>query len=388
MAKCLLDTVRSVGGNRLNTAAALQYPLMFEDQAYRILKIDYGQLPNDIIILIHTQNSCQSPFLGTLVGTATRGLRWLTVALSSKNVIIDQRFDKESYPAGFPSWFQGLPAEDYNVDFCRFICSYHPDVSWQSFFENQLPTCHVQIRPAQYPKMANENTLCSPQDCVPEKTRVSVFTLHDMLRYEDMGKGMAPSAPITEVWVKRSSNFYTKTIRNRKPVSEFVAELGGHLSLWVGASILTVIEIGEFLIHFIVKGWERKTSTRRKVKGELNVELGNITGDYIDSDMVEVNLSERRKNGDSNTSADVTGGDVEAEAEAEAEAEMEAEAEAELEVEAGGIGFFSVEAEAIFRILAEAEAEAEAEAFFRILVEAEAEAEAESKNPNEALCLI
>ena len=123
-----------------------------------------------------------------------------------------------------------------------------------------------------------------------------------------MGKGMAPSAPITEVWVKRSSNSFTKTVRYRKPVSEFVAELGGHLGLWVGASILTVIEIGEFLIHLMVEGWERKTSIKGKVIGEVDAELGEMTGEHIDSDMVEVTISERRRNVDSSArKTDLTG---------------------------------------------------------------------------------
>ena len=57
--------------------------------------------------------------------------------------------------------------------------------------------------------------------------------------------------------------------------------------------VVSVIEIGEFVIHFLANGWERKSSSvKRKILGGENVESGEYvtTSGQNDSDMVEVTI--------------------------------------------------------------------------------------------------
>ena len=55
-----------------------------------------------------------------------------------------------------------------------------------------------------------------------------------------------------KIWIKAESNFYTiKNINVEKKFQEFLAEIGGNFGLFAGASVLTLVEIGEFFVKII-----------------------------------------------------------------------------------------------------------------------------------------
>ena len=252
--KCILDIGESVRSTNLRTAVALEYAMGSRKQAFSILHIDYGDTPREIMILIYTQNSCKSPFREDFVGTVTRGIYWFSVISKGKNVLVDKRYEPEKYPVGFPKWFQGLNAEDYHENFCHYVCSNHPNISWESFMNEERSSCEIRLHTTIQRDAKEDSSLCSPQQCVEKRTRASLILHLDILRYEDMGSATSPTTARenrTEIWLKGSPNLYTKTVRYRKSTSEFLSELGGILGLWVGASVLTLIEIGELLLNLL-----------------------------------------------------------------------------------------------------------------------------------------
>ena len=247
--KCLLDVGRTTGNSKLLTIAAWEH-LIDNVGSSNTININYGDMPSEIVVLTYMQNTCGSPFFGTYVGAITRGMRWFTVTLREKNVMIDQQFDKDTYPMGFPQWFLALNSEEYHQQFCQFLCKNMTNfahISWEPYFSYELGDC--ELRPKQHAQNMALKSSCSPSQCIKSKTRVNLDVLQSMLPYRPDEK----EKNVTTVWVKITSDFYTKTVRYHKSALEFISELGGHLGLWVGASLLTLMEIGELLLKLLTR---------------------------------------------------------------------------------------------------------------------------------------
>ena len=72
-----------------------------------------------------------------------------------------------------------------------------------------------------------------------DETNLSVTQLQDRKSMGDNSK----------IWIKSDASFYTvRNINVKREFQEFLAEIGGNFGLFAGASILTLVEMGEFFI--------------------------------------------------------------------------------------------------------------------------------------------
>ena len=89
-------------------------------------------------------------------------------------------------------------------------------------------------------------------------------------RYEEL-RSVAKNSDfhLIKLTLETSSNFVTELeIRRAKTFVEFLGEIGGHLGLFVGISLITLIELLEILCKLVCKNcWADYLFARRKTRG-------------------------------------------------------------------------------------------------------------------------
>ena len=114
--------------------------------------------------------------------------------------------------------------------------------------------------------------MCSSDVCRDKTTFASTFFFVDHLRVDDTSLSVAQlqNRSITRykntIWIKTDVNFYTVSYINvEKKFEEFLAEIGGNFGLFAGASILTLVEFGEFFADIFKRIADRQSGCKKKV---------------------------------------------------------------------------------------------------------------------------
>ena len=280
----------------LKPAIALQYQLNHDHHAYQILEVQYGEMEKGLTPLVYLQSHCGSPFLGSYMGAITPEDLWVALNFNEKDVIYEKDYKKAElvYPDGFPQWFQSLSAEDYDKNFCIYVCSHYLNVIWSDYFRDEPTECRIPGIHSEADQRRNKTAklLCNPHHCNANQVTTTLNYFVDHLRNEDKdvkydrapnddqnigskignthvrrdttddstkNKTKIRREVQTFIWVKTSIDFFSsKMLRDHKTLPEFIAELGGHLGFWVGASILTLAEIAAFFSRLCKKAiWEK-----------------------------------------------------------------------------------------------------------------------------------
>ena len=217
----------------------------------RKLNVEFGNDLDGVLVWIYLQSSCGSPFLGKYVGTVTPRDVWVTVIIRGKELIIDRQGEETRYPGQLPALFRSAPAEDYSKDVCIHLCQNRIHVDWEFHRDYNLSTCEIDQN---VDVSLTNHELCSPDECHDETAFASIDYFMEYLAADrtNLNKTQLQIAGTmgnnSDVWVEADCSFYTvKNINIKKKFEEFLAEIGGNFGLLAGASILTLIEIGEFV---------------------------------------------------------------------------------------------------------------------------------------------
>ena len=238
---------------------------------YRTLNVEFGNM-NGIILTIHLQSCCSSPFLGKYVGSLTPEHYWMTLFLSGKELIIDRKELQAKYPEKIPFLFRSAPIENYMQDVCIFLCQSQKQISWDLHSYYKLGTCDMDEYGG---PSKGQHELCAYKDCPNETVFASIDYFVEHLRWDDTNLSETQQQNIdfkgATLWIKSDCTFYTvKNINIEKKFEEFLAEIGGNFGLFVGASILTFVEIGVLLVR-VLKGFinNQRKLLLTKLKSEL-----------------------------------------------------------------------------------------------------------------------
>ena len=224
---------------------------------------------SELSAFVSLQSTCASPFQGKYLGMVTPKHQWLTVDVLGKSLLKDYGAEEHHYPKGFPSPFRSLPQEDYDPLFCSAICQINSSISWDILFTNN-PVSHCEIDDdlgGNKSLVSSPPLACSETDCKEKKFFVSLEVFIDHVRFDDHsvkntiheGVQAVHISNFTQIWLRISSNHYSmKTIKTEKTVEEFLGEIGGNLGLFVGASLLTIFEMGERLVRFAMEAFHSK----------------------------------------------------------------------------------------------------------------------------------
>ena len=222
---------------------------------WRQFGIEFDNIENGILPLIHIKSSCSSPFLGDYVGTVTPGRFWMNLILRGKELIIDRQREEVKYPEQVPLIFRSAPVEDYKKEVCNYLCQYQQNISWESFYDYQLNTCETSDLGED---RVTKHHSCSLDDCHDETAFASTDFYVELLRLDETNLSVSQlrkqnvMGNNTKIYIKSDSNFFTvRNINVEKTFQEFLAEIGGNLGLFAGASILTLVEFGEFFTKII-----------------------------------------------------------------------------------------------------------------------------------------
>ena len=206
---------------------------------------------------MYIKSSCKSPFLGKHFGTITPEHFWMAFIFNGKELILDHQGEEAKYPAGVPTLFRSAPVEDYRKDICTTLCQYRRNISWEDVYNYKLNTCEIDY----FDNVSlTEHDSCSPNLCQDETAFASTNYFINYLRLDETNLTATQlrdhniMGPKTKIWIKSEASYYTvRKINVEKTFAEFLAEIGGNLGLFAGASILTLVEFGEFCVK-IFKG--------------------------------------------------------------------------------------------------------------------------------------
>ena len=195
----------------------------------------------------------------------------MTIILRGKELLLDHHGELAKYPQAVPRLFHLAPAEDYSADVCTHLCQYQRNVSWKSLFDYKLDTC--QINNDSGADRVTKYQLCSSNDCRNETAFASNDYFVEYLKFDEANLSETQThnrnsffsmGNSIKIWIKSDCSFYTiKNINLKKKFEEFLAEIGGNFGLFAGASILTLVEIGEFLVVIFKRSVVQKIITNQ-----------------------------------------------------------------------------------------------------------------------------
>ena len=214
---------------------------------------------DDHVVAVFVQATCDPPILyeSNLVNFIT-GYEKLQVNLVESFKILDGRV--ENSLSKYPIWFPNKGDNSYwryDQDFCNAICC--------SLHENRSKTVEslnllLDINFLQPWKFMGAPKSSAHNDTYPDIANVSAcrdicplsrvkFSLNMNANMHDMRKrGFGPmNASLSATMVfAASSKLTVKEIRYQKSFYEFMSEIGGHMGLFIGASVITLIELLEY----------------------------------------------------------------------------------------------------------------------------------------------
>ena len=187
----------------------------------------------------------------------------MTFILGGKELVLDQQGRQEAkYPDGVPDIFRFAPIEDYRKEVCTYLCQYQSDISWESIYNYKMNTC--DINDFGEVSMTKQES-CSSDICRDKTAFASTNFYVEHLRSHETNLSVTQLQNInvlgnnTKIWIKSDASFYTvRKINVEKKFQEFLAEIGGNFGLFAGASILTLVEMGEFFIKILKKIFDKR----------------------------------------------------------------------------------------------------------------------------------
>ena len=260
MPKCLIKFAPHQNPPEFTTVCVYQHFSSIDPSfsTFNAMHVEFGNDLEGVLLTIYLQSSCSSPFLGKYVGTVTPKDVWMSIFLRGKEVIIDGQGKETRYPEKLPALFRSAPVEDYRKDVCIYLCQNRISVSWDS--HRDYNSSHCEIPDENADDNSNHVEMCSADDCHDETAFASIdyFVEHLPIYKTNLDKTQLPRAGVmgnnSQVWVKSDCNFFTvKRINIEKKFEEFLAEIGGNFGLLAGASVLTLVEIGEFIVKIVKK---------------------------------------------------------------------------------------------------------------------------------------
>ena len=193
----------------LKPAIVLQLPLNYDNHAYQVFDVHFGEMESGLMLLFYLQSHCGSPFLGSYIGTVTLGHLWMLLNFNEKDLIYKKDLKKIEpvYPEGFPQWFQRLSAEDYDQGFCKYICSNSLDIKWNDYFGDEPIDCPL---PKNHSKADQKMLQCNPQHCYENQVTTSLNYFVDHFRNEDTNMKLGGA---TKSYLNESGDNEVKNIR-------------------------------------------------------------------------------------------------------------------------------------------------------------------------------
>ncbi len=223
------------------------------DKRYQRQDVIIVNKDSTIVVYVLLQSTCSSIlFDSDLIGKLWRD-QGLGITMVEKMKIEDKTVDIAYYPDWFPVI---LPKMRYNQDFCLSLCDFltinkdrtavqktMSDIVSVNFEE---PWNSSLNHTRQYEGYTME------KDCVKDcpKSEISYTLNIRTIDYPSIslvtGTDLSNQSYVSFTF---SSSYMTlKKIRWQKSFVEIVSEIGGNLGLFVGVSLLTLVEIGQLII--------------------------------------------------------------------------------------------------------------------------------------------
>ena len=191
----------------------------------------------------------------------------MTILINGKELILDHQGEEAKYPKEVPIMFRSGLVEDYNKEICTYLCRDRRNISWESLYNYKLNTCEmdkygdgIDNDNGNGKVSVTKQHSCSASNvCLGRTAFASTNIYVNYLRLEDANLSATQlrnrvHGDITQIWIKSEASYYTvRNINVQKTFGEFLAEIGGNLGLFAGASILTLVEFGEFCVK-VIKG--------------------------------------------------------------------------------------------------------------------------------------
>ena len=278
MPKCLYHYY-TVNTPQLLSICAFSHLMSVDSSFSDVIKlhVEPGNMPG-VVLAIHLQSSCSSPFLGKYIGTITPKHFWMNFILRGKELLHDRQEKEAKYPAKVPRIFQAAPVEDYKKNVCVHLCQNPNDDLWRSNDRH-----HKYNNTCKLKKQSGTTHLDSSSinDCLNETTFVSFDYSMEHLRMDEanLDETQLKMKQTRQIYISSENRFFTiKNINIEKTFEEYLSEIGGNFGLFAGASILTFVEIGVLVVK-VLKGfvlnrrqiWERDTPPQMEGQG------GNIS---------------------------------------------------------------------------------------------------------------
>ena len=197
-----------------------------------------------------------------------------TVILTYQVVqVIDTTLDENTskYPDWFPPWkFVSGKSLRYDQNMCLATCQtamMHSPQSNSPF--SHIPFGLKMSKPRGiYQSIPMPRNVTREEECKHEcpKNREINSLLYDSMNLGSVfEKSYSNNSEYNAAVTLSSPTILVKRIQYQKTALELISEIGGHLGLMAGASLLTFFEFGEFIVILFTKFWGRLRSNAKVV---------------------------------------------------------------------------------------------------------------------------
>ena len=194
---------------------------------------------------VYLRSTCDDPFLGDkMAEIEKRSNLKVEIVLNNIMVMVDMDTQQATYPAYFPLPMLADSDRFYDREFCQWI-----------FKRERLGLTNKDLCPI----ISSVSSTVSSDDNSLELHGFGTDLLMDWCKKSNRVTSLHHRSAVAEFSIKgsrfyhiklvlkTSNNYVTRhEIRPAKTLIEFCAEIGGHLGLFVGVSILTLVELLDF----------------------------------------------------------------------------------------------------------------------------------------------
>ena len=244
----------------------------FVSPIYDSLDISFASWSSSFTLVVFLQPTCNPPILYESNAVAFVPTdKVLKIRLLEATKIVDETVSSDDQ-FKYPVWFPNNGPNSfwrYDQQFCEVICD--------ALMSSKIETCsalnrikkidfNAKWKPTNQgidcdnKTVSNYPTLSKDFDCLQicTKNHIRYFLSEDTETIDCSVIGITnkssngPFLAITSLYMS-SSNIIVKEIKYQKSIYELVSEIGGHMGLFIGASLITLLEFFEFLVHFIFR---------------------------------------------------------------------------------------------------------------------------------------
>ena len=247
----------------------------FTKPRYNFLRFAFinGNLNHSIVAFI--QASCNPPVLfeSNKIGYLT-GENFIQVSITESLMTVDNTIGESAsiYPYWFPENWQNEKQTKYDWNVCEAFCcalkrsenetiASINQIQSVDFLQNWKPEINEAVAKennSTFPNLSNE-TDCE-QICPKPHIWRSVRTNTHLMSWSKMGSLEFPIECL-DLYTE-ASKMAVKEMRFAKSFGEFISEIGGHMGLMIGASLITILEICEYFILLLSRSATISASTQ------------------------------------------------------------------------------------------------------------------------------